>query len=174
MPAALDVPPVGWDGRGPRCEDHDLYSQQRKEAAHGVGVGLPRGHAERGEQDHRVVEPGINPDPPGVKVDHLVEARLEVSRGRPCSTLSPEIKLIPTDNQDERDDKLKYSVEQDYQNILAREPRWEVVHKSRGCSAPPGSPPTPSRLRASAPFRAVVARFPNKPRQLPSGWMTRQ
>src|ERR1035437_7999612 len=169
MSVSLDEgSPVRWDGRGPRGEDRDLYSQQLQEAAHGVGIGLPRRHAERSEQDHGVIEPGINPDPSRIEVDHLVEARLEVASGWPRSTLSPEIKLIPTNNQDGRDEKLKYPVEQYHQNILLRGPRCEAVYKFHACSAQLGFSSTPSRLRASASSRAAVAHNPSRPSQLPS------
>src|ERR1035437_9677857 len=148
MLVALDVPPVRWDGRGPRDEDHDLYGQQHQEAAHGVGVGLPRGHRQRSEQDHRIVEPRINPDPSRIEVDHLIEACLEVTSGRPRATLSPEIKLIPTDDQDSRDEKLKCLVEQYHQNLLLRELRCGAAYKFHECSAQLGSAPTALLLRA--------------------------
>src|SRR5258708_740735 len=98
------APPMGWDGYWPEHKERDLYGEQGQETSHTVGVGLPRGHAERGEQDHRVVQAGANPDPSRIEVDLLIPLRFEVPRVEKRLALCPKVELIPADDQDDRDE----------------------------------------------------------------------
>lgn len=97
--------PPGWRSlnREKKEEEH-LYNQQDDEADNGV-IKLPEVvEGEDRENYDWVIDSAVNPYPPGTKLDVSVNETFQLNRFPKGIPLTPEIKLINPDDQDDGHD----------------------------------------------------------------------
>src|SRR5437868_1646645 len=92
--------PFGGRGDRKKDEEYHLEQEQHQEAACHVKKMPGRGGAPVDGDDYRIIEETVDPHPPGLIGDEVVERRTEFARARDVMALAPEVELVHADDEE--------------------------------------------------------------------------